>query len=437
MKRIVGMAEIDGDTLHLAVFEIAGSKISLVTEETLGLNETSSYVGLEVWLIVRTRDRSVRYVTLPGSARRQAREMAMLQASPSLLLPPEEYAYDVLLKPVGDKLGALVIVIPLEKAHAWEERISRAGLVLVSFAIEPLFYPLLRPPQEGAVMFCMPTPQGSLAIVGCENGTPVCWTTVQDESQIPSGDIENMLVQEYFCESPRPFVPRKLLAAETSLEPRLVGYLAGAHLASLSPRPWEGRSILAFAEFLQREQYAPATRMAIAKCAAIWCVVALLAALAGIAHVHKVEAKAEAIARQSEQARAFAEQSTQAAQEVGRLMELRYGLEDLTLNKRLSLDVLRAFQQALPLRVKLVSLRYDAASGMQAECVAERESDILLLLNKLGRLPLVKDLRLLFAETREDNTFHFRIEIDLPDSGAEPTPPDASAGLLPDGEEDA
>ncbi|MBN2713661.1 MAG: hypothetical protein JXR97_14670 [Planctomycetes bacterium] len=410
MKRIIGMAEIEAENLHLAIFEINGKNISLVTEETLGPHDSTQYPGLDVWLIVRTCDRSIRYVNLPKDAKRQARKMAMMQASPLLPLEMEEYAYDALIKPVGDKLGALVIAIPLEKAHEWERRLEAAGLVLVSFAIEPLFYPLIRPPQPGKIAFCIPTTRGSLAIIGCNNGTPVCWTTIQDDSQLPACGLENLLVQEYFCEKPEPFVPEKLLTADTTIEPRLVGYLAAAHLASMSPRPWEGRSILAFSDFLKREQYAPATMGSILKCAAIWAAVALIMILAGIAHVRKTEKKAERMSIQSEQLKVFAKQSTQAAQEISSLMDKRNSLYALTLGKPMALDVLKSIQDSLPYRVRMTDIRYDADTGVQAECIAEKEPDILLLLGNLGKQPNVKNLRLLFAEAREDGFFRFRIE---------------------------
>ncbi len=413
MKRIIGIAEIDGKDLHLAVFKIRGKQVSLVTEELLEPGEQSRFPGLEVWLIVRIQDRSIRYVTLPKAARRQARSMAMLQASPLLLDEPDAYAHDALVKPVGDELGALVVAIPLAKAHAWEERLEQAGLVLVSFAVEPLFYPLLRPPQPGKVMFCMPTPQGSLAIVGCSNGTPVCWTTIRDQSQIPAGGVESLLVQEYFCLKPEAFKPEKTLAGETVIEPRLVGYLAAAHLAAMSPRPWEGRSLLAFSEFLQREQYQPATLESIIKCAAVWLVVFGLLLFAGIAHVRKTERKAESLKKTAEDMKAFARQSTLAGQEVGRLMELRNGLRAYTVDKVMALDILRQFQAALPLRVKVGSMRFDAASGLQVECIAEKEPDILILLDHVRKLKIVKDLRLVFAEARDDGAFHFRIECKL------------------------
>lgn len=438
MKRIIGMAEIEDDSLHLAVFQIKGKHISLLAEESLGPSDVSNYPGLEVWLIVRTRDRSVRYVTLPKNARRQAREMAMMQASPQLLLPPEEYAYDALVKPVGDKLGAMLIAIPLAKAHAWEQRLERAGLVLISFAIEPLFYPLLRPQQRGKVTFCMPTPQGSLAIIGCHNGTPVCWSIIQDESRIPSGGLENMLVRNYFCEAPEPFVPEKMLAGETSLEPRLVGYLAAAHLAALSPRPWEGRSLLAFSEFLKREQYAPATKWSVLKCLAAWAVAAALLLLAGIAHVNKVEIEAKSLTSRNEELQALAVQSKQAAKEISELRELRNHLRELTLDKRMVLNVLRLVQDALPLRVRLTGLRYDAVSGVQAECVAEREQDILNLLGNLGKLPKVGNLQLLFAEARDDGQFHFRISFILDETEVAAAPASGgTAQAMAEGKSDA
>ncbi len=413
MKRTIGVAEIEGDSLHLAVFEIRGQRVSLVTEESLGPGESSRFPGLDVWLIVRTRDRSIRYVTLPKVARRQAASMAMLQASPYLLHDADAYAHDALVKPVGDGLGALVVAIPLDKARAWEERLEAAGLVLVSFAVEPLFYPLVRAPEPGRVMFCMPTPQGSLAIVGCRDGPPVCWETISDESQIPAGGLKNMLVQEYFCEAPEPFTPDKVLGGEPSIEPRLVGYLAAAHLAAMRPRPWEGRSLLTFREFLQREQYAPATWRAIARCAAVWAVVAALLLIAGTAHVIRTERRAEEMMAAGEQLRVFARQSTQAAQEVGDLMALRYRLQALTVDKVMVLDVLRRFQEALPYRVRLTALRYDVASGVQAECLAEQEPDILILLGRIRRLPSVRELRLLFAEKRDDGLFHFRLRFHL------------------------
>ena len=178
---------------------------------------------------------------------------------------------------------------------------------------------------------------------------------------------------------------------------------------------------LEFKAFLQEQAARPASTRQKWRLALMFGAVLVSGLFFLFAEVRHLENQLEWLRHQVSLSKVKANRSGQIAARISQAVEELGELKPMTVERRGVLYVLKALRNALPGRVKLVSMSLERRGGVALEGIADTEAEITLLLGELGRSPVFADPRLTFTQKEgraqvgsSGASLRFRVEARLP-----------------------